>query len=123
MRIAIVILAAVLCQGCSTIFHGSNQNVDCTSDPMGAEVIHEGNVKGITPCKVTLPRDEATMLTFRHPQFDDVVIPLQPEFNGATFGNILLGGFIGAAVDAGTGANYTLSPDPAHVVFQVRHQP
>lgn len=118
MRYTIIILAALLCQGCSTIFHGQNQNVDCTSDPAGAEVYHHEQLQGITPCQVTLDRDVATVLVFRHPEYPEAItIQLQPKFNGATFGNLLMGGLIGAAVDAGTGANYTLSPDPAHAQF------
>ncbi len=32
-------------------------------------------------------------------------------------GNVLLGGVIGAAVDAGTGSMYDLKPNPVHVVL------
>ena len=37
--------------------------------------------------------------------------------SAAMDGNVLLGGVIGAAVDAGTGSMYDLKPNPVHVVL------
>jgi hypothetical protein len=43
-------------------------------------------------------------------------VSYSPRFNGTTFGNIVLGGGIGAIVDASTGANYDY---PAQVSMEL----
>lgn len=45
-------------------------------------------------------------VTCQKPGYQSVTISQSPRFVGTTFGNIILGGGIGAVVDAATGANY-----------------
>lgn len=44
-----------------------------------------------------------------------VMIRVATEGGVAMAGNVILGGIIGAGVDAGTGAMLDLTPNPAHV--------
>lgn len=110
-----IILASSLMTGCASIVNGSNQVVS-------VEAIHNGQqVTGAT-CQLVNPKGTFYVTTpgtvTIHRAYDDLNVKcdkegLQPGMvaaksstKGMAFGNILFGGFIGAAVDAGSGAAY-----------------
>ncbi|HOC44113.1 MAG TPA: hypothetical protein PKJ99_13945 [Thermoanaerobaculales bacterium] len=41
---------------------------------------------------------------------------------GAPAGNVILGGLVGAAIDAGSGAMHSHKPNPLHVVMVPSHE-
>lgn len=112
-------MLAALCvsslSGCASIVNGSNQAVSVEARHKGQQVVGAqcslANPKGTyyvtTPGTVTLSR-----------AYDDLNVKcekegLQPSFitvksstKPMAFGNIIFGGVIGAAVDAGSGAAY-----------------
>ena len=118
----LVLVGAALCSlgACSTIIHGSTQDVEFVSEPPGAFVEVDGKHAGTTPCEVELKRKQTHTATLTHPRYpnDPRTFRLEPHFNGATLGNLLLGGIIGIGVDAASGANYSLSPDPVIVTWE-----
>ncbi len=100
--------------GCATVVKGTTQDILVETDPTGASCT-VSNSNGVqvavlnqTPGAVQVSRSKHA-LTFsctKTPQFTSPSIQVvQSDFNGMTFGNILVGGLIGAAVDASTGAN------------------
>jgi hypothetical protein len=110
-----VIACASLLSGCASIVNGTNQIVSVEARNNGDTVVgakcEMDNGKGkfyvTTPGTVTV-----------HRAYDDMQVKcekdgMQPGMaavksstKGMAFGNILFGGFIGAAVDAGSGAAY-----------------
>lgn len=104
--------------GCATIIHGGNQTVKINSQPSGASVKIDGNVSGVTPTKAELSRKTSHRVEITLAGHKAYEITLEPHFNGATLGNILLGGIIGFAVDGSTGAGNTLKPDEVNAVLQ-----
>jgi hypothetical protein len=127
-RAALITLLGLL-SGCATIVNGSTQPVAVSTNPPGANCdvsrmgSHIGSVP-LTPGSVTIDKSKNDLSVTCTKDGFVTANTLQPaSFGGATFGNILLGGFIGAAVDAASGANYTyhdvnmaLSPDPAFML-------
>jgi hypothetical protein len=109
------LITASLLGGCASIVNGQNQSlsVEARSDA--------GPVIGAT-CKLTNDRGEWFVTspgsTTVHRSYGDLLVkcekdPLPPgsaavhsSTKGMAFGNILLGGFIGAGVDMSTGAAY-----------------
>lgn len=110
-----VLLAAALLGlgGCATVVKGSSQDIAIDSSPQGAscEVTRQGVILGqisATPAKFNVSRDkDPLVIACKKPGHAAGQSTAESKFNGATLGNILLGGVIGVVVDASTGANYT----------------
>ena len=111
---AIIIISSLL-TGCASIVNGSNQVVSVETRNKGEMVSGAScqlqNDKGVfyvtTPGTVTLHRAYGDLAVKCE---KDNVAPglaaVKSSTKGMAFGNILFGGFIGAAVDAGSGAAY-----------------
>jgi hypothetical protein len=112
---AVIIAASSVLTGCASIVNGSNQVVS-------VEALNKGKpVTGAT-CKLENPKGTFYVTTpgtvTVHRAYDDMNVKCEKEgmdpglasakssTKGMAFGNILFGGFIGAAVDAGSGAAY-----------------
>ncbi|MCI0590309.1 MAG: hypothetical protein L0Y67_01665, partial [Gammaproteobacteria bacterium] len=71
-----------------------------------------GGIKATTPGELILKRGEGPYrVTFKLDGYEPYSVMLTTESNGWYWGNLLLGGMIGMAVDSSTGAAYRLSPD------------
>ena len=111
MRMLFAIAAAVLLPGCSTMVHGTTQDIAVQTSPeveATCEVkASEGAVYQVqTPGMVTVARSSSSLTVDCTKQgYEDAREFIASEFNGATFGNILAGGLIGVVADAASGAN------------------
>lgn len=100
----------LLSTGCATITKGSSQSITVNSNPQGAlcELTREGVNIGFvnpTPGSVTIEKDAAGIqIKCKLDGYLTTMDTLQSSVEGMTFGNILLGGIIGVAIDAGSGA-------------------
>jgi hypothetical protein len=103
---AILVLAA-----CASIIHGSRQQVSISSTPSNARVTVNGQPQGATPVVVRLKRKDLHTVRLELEGYQPVEIPLRRKVSGWVWGNIVFGGLIGLAVDAGTGAMYKLTPE------------
>ncbi len=111
MRIAItVILIAFSASGCATIVKGSSDTVTVDTRPPGAvcELKRDGQTIAIinpTPGSISVSKSKYDInVRCEKEEFEDAVGVVGSEFQAMTFGNILFGGLIGVAVDAGSGA-------------------
>lgn len=115
--------AALAASGCATVIRGTDDEVDFVSTPSGATVTAErvtenddNPVSCVTPCKLELSRKRDFNVTFElegHKPAAAKLSSLVSGEGGAGFlGNALLGGPVGAVVDAGTGAAQDLKPNP-----------
>lgn len=94
----------VLMSGCATIATSDNQPVAFNSDPPGAEVSINGVPQGITPMTIMLDRRAGDQMVQIHKDgYQDQQFKLQKHVAGMTYGNILMGGIVGVAVDAASG--------------------
>lgn len=110
------LMLATLASGCATIVEGTDQTVTVTSDPSGAscELKRDGQVIGIvnpTPGSVQIDKSKKDIsVQCVKEGYADAGGALGSDFQGMTFGNILFGGLIGVAVDAGSGAMHEYEP-------------
>lgn len=105
-----VLLSSLVVGACATIIEGDDQTVTVITNPPGAvcTLTREGTVVGVanpTPATVSLEKskDNISMLCRKDGYFDNVA-PISSEFAAITLGNIILGGIVGAGIDAVSGA-------------------
>ena len=117
--IVIAALLSVLGTGCTTITRGTKDVLVIESEPAGADIKVSNGLTGKTPASFKVARKEALNIKLEKEGYEPVEVNVIPKVSGAggagMAGNVLLGGLIGAAVDAGTGSMYNLTPNPVHV--------
>lgn len=121
----IAIAAVAATAGCATITRGSNDVLVVNSTPPAAQVkLSDGQVCNSTPCSFKVPRkSELNVLVTKDrctPQQIRVTNRVANGGGAAMAGNVLVGGVIGAAVDAGSGAMLELVPNPLNVALECR---
>ncbi|WP_152551660.1 PEGA domain-containing protein [Polycyclovorans algicola] len=106
MKIKMVsaVASVLLLNGCATIVTGSTQDITILSEPSGATVTRNGASYGVTPLTLNLKRKESPSFVLRRQGFEDTILHPGKGSNGWVWGNILVGGLIGLAVDMGTGS-------------------
>jgi len=65
-----------------------------------------------TPCKLEFRRKDDVRADIALPGYKPTYILIQSKLGGASFGNILLGGGVGAIVDGSNGSSNRLYPNP-----------
>lgn len=120
-RIALMALAVGILPGCATITRGSSEALVVESTPTGAEVRLSSGETCKTPCTLKKKRKENFVVFINREGFEPVEVAVISETAGAgaagMAGNVLLGGIIGAGVDAATGATKKLTPNPIRVTL------
>lgn len=109
-RIAAIAVAVALCS-CASIMHGTHQDVGISSNPTGAQVTIDGQVKGMTPVVANLTRKDNHIVRIELPGYKPFETTLTRKTSGWVWGNIAFGGLIGLAVDAIDGGLYNLTPE------------
>ena len=107
----LLLLSAMLIWGCATIMHGSSQKIGISSSPTGAKVSVDNVSFGTTPLFVSLKRGDDHIVTIELEGYQKVQLTITKSVSGWVWGNILFGGLIGLAIDAGSGGLYELSPE------------
>jgi hypothetical protein len=113
---------ALTLPACATVTRGTSQDFKVESTPSGASVTtSNGFACDATPCSFRMPRKDAFTVTLTLPGHDTATAEVTSEFSGAggaaMAGNLLIGGVIGGAVDATSGAMNDLKPNPLHVTL------
>ena len=111
IRIMLISVLTVHLSSCSTIMKGSRQSINVESTPAGANCImrREGTVlaRRKTPFITNIEKDSDEIITeCKKRGYHRGTKSTDSDVSGWVWGNILLGGIIGLAVDAGTGAMY-----------------
>lgn len=126
-------LLAWLClASCATLASGTTQELHFKSSPEEAVVTltkkvtddefedkwhGESRLLGKTPLTIELDRDEDQFVTFTKEGFKPETVNLTTKVDSWFWGNILLGGIIGSAVDALSGALFEYSQHQFFVVL------
>ncbi len=108
-----------LAGGCATITRGTTEAFVIESEPPGAHVRLSTGETCRTPCTLKKKRKESFVVHIEKPGYEPVEVQVTNQVAGAgaagMAGNVILGGLIGAAVDAGSGAMLELVPNPVKV--------
>jgi hypothetical protein len=119
---AAVALTASCLAGCGTITQGTSQNITITSTPPGGhcDLTRKGEhvaTLDATPGSVKVDKTKNDiLLTCKLAGYQDASANLESGYGAGTFGNIILGGGIGWAIDSATGADNKY-PSSANVQF------
>lgn len=116
------VLALFSCS-CATVVRGTSDTARFESSPSSAAVTAEsiskdklGPFNCTTPCQLQLKRKRTWRVDFALEGYKPVSGKLKPVVTGggvaAGAGNVIAGGIIGIGIDAGTGANLDLRPNP-----------
>jgi hypothetical protein len=117
-----MVVVAFSVAGCATVTRGTTNQVQVISEPSGAQVTTSiGNSCPATPCTFEVSRKSEFFVTIRKEGFQEASVPIGTRVAGggaAGFaGNILLGGVVGMAADAATGATLEHYPNPVHATL------
>lgn len=111
-----VLLMGTLLGGCATITRGTTEAFVIETKPPGAEARLSNGLYCTTPCSLKVKRKGDFVVTFTKEGYETVAasVTSSVDSGGAAgmAGNVLLGGIIGAGVDAGTGAMHSHKPNP-----------
>jgi membrane-associated protease RseP (regulator of RpoE activity) len=109
---AIVLVIAFATAGCASITAGTTESIAVSTMPRAGASCELANEKGRwtvnpTPGSTTISKAYGDLtVTCADPDGEQGATTIQSSTAGAAFGNILLGGIIGAAVDMSSGAAY-----------------
>ncbi|HZH12154.1 MAG TPA: translation initiation factor 2 [Microvirga sp.] len=122
MRILIIAAASLSLAACATVTRGTTEQITVTSEPSGASATTSiGHSCPATPCTFEVSRKAEFIATFKKDGYEDLQIPVQTRVSGggaAGFaGNVIIGGVVGMAADAATGATLEHYPNPVHAVM------
>lgn len=119
--LSILALTSMLLTSCATITRGTKEVLVVESEPVGAKVTTTIGLTGTTPATFKVSRKGGFVVTIEKEGYEAVQVQVSSQVAGAgaagMAGNVLLGGLIGAAVDAGTGAMKELKPNPIKVTL------
>lgn len=103
--------SVILLGGCATIIDGSSQEITINTNPKGAECVLErqgvpvGQISK-TPGTVVVKKTKYDMkISCDKPGYETATYLNHSGSAGATFGNIVAGGFIGWGIDSASGSD------------------
>jgi hypothetical protein len=108
--LALGVAVPLVFTGCATLTKGSSQTITVATDPPGATctISREGKtVAVVNPTPGSIPVEKSSKdlsIVCDKSDYQPSAGALASSFEAMTFGNILLGGLIGVAIDAGSGA-------------------
>jgi tetrahydromethanopterin S-methyltransferase subunit E len=109
-HLGVIAVAAAVCS-CASIIHGAHQDVGISSNPTGAQVSVDGQVKGTAPIVANLTRKDNHIVRIELAGYKPYETTLTRKVSGWVWGNVVFGGLIGLAVDAISGGLYNLTPE------------
>lgn len=122
LRILIIATSLAFASGCATVTRGTTESFVVESDPPGAMVRSSTGWTCETPCRVKVKRRSDFTLSIEKEGYEPVKTIVTSSIDGAgtagMAGNVILGGLIGAGIDAGTGAMHSHKPNPLQITMQ-----
>ena len=113
-----LLIACVIVAGCASIIHGGSQDIGVSTSPAGAKVTVDNQSTGITPFVAKLSRKGDHIIRLELDGYQPTEVRLTKSVSGWVWGNLVFGGVVGIAVDATTGAMYSLSPNQVQSALQ-----
>ena len=107
-----------LLSGCATVFKGTSNNVNFSSDPSAAKVYVNGYLMGSTPVKLKLESKKVYQIEFKKEGFETKTFTITNHVGvGWVILDIVLG-LVPVIVDAATGAWYELDQDNINAILE-----
>jgi hypothetical protein len=115
LAMGIILAVSLSVSGCATIINGTTQKVPINSNPQGATAKAQDGANCTTPCSLELKRGQDHIIQIKKEGYEELSVGCQHVMSGVIAGNILLGGLIGAGIDAASGSMYRLTPESISV--------
>ena len=116
MRWLVVFALAAACGGCASITRGTTEQVQINSEPAGADIRTSMGQTCVSPCTLQFNRKDEFTVTASKSGYHTAQMPVGTRVaagGAAGFaGNVLVGGVVGMAVDAASGATLEHYPNP-----------
>lgn len=117
---ACFIALCLLLISCTTVTRGTKDVLVIETTPSNAQVqLSNGMRCNSTPCALKMPRRSELALNITRKNCEPVLMNVTHRTANAgaagIAGNVLVGGFIGLAIDGSTGASQELGPNPVKV--------
>ncbi len=116
IRPLLPLLLCLLGSGCASITRGTTEAFVIETTSSGAQATLTNGMSCETPCSVKVKRRSDFTVTIEKEGFETARASVTSSVDGAgaagMAGNVLIGGIIGAGIDAGTGAMHSHKPNP-----------
>ncbi len=113
-----IFFVSFLFTSCATLFHGSTDGVNFSSDPSGAKVFVNGDLLGTTPFALNLKSNKTYTLEFKKDGYETKSVLLNNSVGGGWIVLDVLGGLLPVIVDAATGDWYSLDQDHVNAILE-----
>jgi hypothetical protein len=121
VTLSLALVGMGLLSGCATITRGTTEVLVVETTPSGADVDISNGLRCRTPCALEVKRKSNLVLDITKDGYESMRVNVLSEVAGAgaagMAGNVVLGGLIGAEVDAATGATKRLTPNPVRITL------
>jgi hypothetical protein len=109
---ALAAVSALATGGCATVLNGTSVDYTTETRPDGATAKFTSGQECKTPCTLEMKRKSDQRVDLYAAGYKPAYVLIQSKLAGSAFGNILLGGGIGAVVDGTNGSSNRLYPRP-----------
>lgn len=120
--VASVVAGGLFLQGCGTVVRGTTEDITINVTPENAKITSTTAHSCVGPCVINVPRKQEFTLTASAPGYQTQIVDVKTGVSGkgaaGMAGNIVLGGLIGAGVDAVSGATLDHYPNPVNFVLE-----
>ena len=116
-RIFTITLAALMVQGCATLFNSSIKTVSMSSTPADAEIWINGVNRGRTPISLDLDNHRDHLVVFRKEGYQDVACELTTSIGATWIILDVLGGLVPVVIDAATGEWNGIQQNTCNVIL------
>lgn len=121
-ELVILGFACVALSACATVTRGTKSAFVVETTPSGAQVeLSNGMSCNATPCSFEVSRKDKFVVMIEKEGYEsgsyNITTQVSSGGGAAMAGNVILGGIIGAGVDAATGAMLEHKPNPLVVVL------
>lgn len=113
-----IAVTALVFSSCATIFKGSTDTVNFTSEPSQAKVYVNGMLLGTTPVELELASDKTYTLEFKKEGFETRTVILNNSVGAGWIILDILGGLIPVVIDAATGNWYELDQEHVNAILE-----
>lgn len=121
-RVVVFASIALALAGCATVTRGVSSQVQIQSEPPGADVRTSTGFTCVTPCTMTVGRKDEFTVSFAKAGYEPEQVDVKTRIAGegaaaGVVGNVILGGVVGMAADAASGATLEHTPNPLKVIL------
>lgn len=116
-KLFVILLLVISFQGCATLFKGSTDNVNFTSDPTSASVYVNGMNMGKAPLSLELKSNKTYNIEFRLEGHETKNVILNNSIGGGWIVLDVLFGIFPVIIDAATGNWYSLDQEHVNAIL------